>query len=321
MTQLSDTDRLPAGSTVATIGMFDGVHLGHATLIDALNAEARRRGLQSVVVTFAQHPQHVLHGGGLKMLQTLEQRLCAIEQLGPDHLVVLEFTRELAQHDSAAFMRLLRDRYGIVALIVGYNHRFGHNRHETFADYVRLGRQLGIDVIKAPEYLGEYAPVSSTIVRGLIASGKVDDAMRCMNRPYRLEGTVVHGFHNGRGIGFPTANIGLLDPTVILPHNGAYAVMVHVAGRTLQGMVNVGNRPTLNNGTQLSIEVNIFDFDDDIYGQPIALDFIKFLRLEFKLGSIDELRAQLTADRNKSRAILSGMLSPVQTQAEQKAKK
>lgn len=321
MTQLSDTDRLPAGSTVATIGMFDGVHLGHATLIDALNAEARRRGLQSVVVTFAQHPQHVLHGGGLKMLQTLEQRLRAIEQLGPDHLVVLEFTRELAQHDSAAFMRLLRDRYGIVALIVGYNHRFGHNRHETFADYVRLGRQLGIDVIKAPEYLGEYAPVSSTIVRGLIASGKVDDAMRCMNRPYRLEGTVVHGFHNGRGIGFPTANIGLLDPTVILPHNGAYAVMVHVAGRTLQGMVNVGNRPTLNNGTQLSIEVNIFDFDDDIYGQPIALDFIKFLRLEFKLGSIDELRAQLTADRDKSRAILSAMFSPVQTEAEQKAKK
>lgn len=321
MTQLSDTDRLPAGSTVATIGMFDGVHLGHATLIDALNAEARRRGLQSVVVTFAQHPQHVLHGGGLKMLQTLDQRLRAIEQLGPDHLVVLEFTRELAQHDSAAFMRLLRDRYGIVALIVGYNHRFGHNRHETFADYVRLGRQLGIDVIKAPEYLGEYAPVSSTIVRGLIASGKVDDAMRCMNRPYRLEGTVVHGFHNGRGIGFPTANIGLLDPNVILPHNGAYAVMVHVAGRTLQGMVNVGNRPTLNNGTQLSIEVNIFDFDDDIYGQPIALDFIKFLRLEFKLGSIDELRAQLTADRDKSRAILSAMLSPVQTQAEQKAKK
>ena len=307
MNRLSDGDRLPAGSTVATIGMFDGVHLGHATLIRALNAEARRRGAESVVVTFGQHPQHVLRGSGLKMLQTLEQRLAAIEQLEPDHLVVLEFTRELSLLDSEAFMRLLRDRLGIVALIVGYNHRFGHNRGETFADYVATGRRLGIDVIKAPEYLGEYAPVSSTIVRGLIAAGKVDDAMHCMDRPYRLEGTVVHGFHNGRGIGFPTANIGQLDPTLILPHNGAYAVMVHVSGRTMQGMVNLGNRPTLDNGTQLSIEVNIFDFDEDIYGQSITLDFIKFLRLEFKLGSIDQLREQLTRDRDKSRQILNAL--------------
>lgn len=305
MIRLCDSDRLPAGSTVATIGMFDGVHLGHATLINALNHEAHRRGLQSVVVTFGQHPQHVLHGAGLPMLQTLEQRLSALGKLNPDHLVVLEFTRELSLLDSAAFMRLLRDRLGIVALLVGYNHRFGHNRNETFADYVRTGRELGIEVIKAPEYLGEYAPVSSTIVRGLIAAGKVDDAMHCMGRPYRLEGTVVHGFHNGRGIGFPTANVGQMDTSIILPHNGAYAVMVDVLGRRLQGMVNVGNRPTLNNGTQLSIEVNIFDFDQDIYGQPIALDFIKFLRLEFKLGSIDELRTQLTHDRDKSRAILS----------------
>ena len=306
MNRLSDADRLPAASTVATIGMFDGVHLGHATLIGALRAEARARGLQSLVVTFGQHPQHVLqHRRELKMLQTFGQRLDALEQLQPDHLAVLEFTRELSMLDSEAFMRLLRDRWGVAALIVGYNHRFGHNRDETFADYVRIGRGLGIDVIKAPEYLGQYAPVSSTIVRGLIAAGKVDDALHCMDRPYRLEGIVVHGFHNGRGIGFPTANIGRIDPTVILPHNGAYAVMVHVAGRTMQGMVNLGNRPTLDNGTQLSVEVNIFDFDEDIYGQPIALDFIKFLRLEFKLGSIDELRAQLTRDRDKSRDILS----------------
>ena len=185
--------------------------------------------------------------------------------------------------------------------------RGGFILRERAADYVRTGQQLGIDVIKAPEYLGEYAPVSSTIVRGLIAAGKVDDAMHCMGRPFRLEGTVVHGFHNGRGIGFPTANVGRLDPNIILPHNGAYAVMVDVAGQRLQGMVNLGNRPTLDNGTQLSIEVNIFDFDQDIYGQHIALDFIKFLRLEFKLGSIDELRAQLTRDRDKSRAILNAI--------------
>ena len=308
MNRLSDNDRLPLGTTVATIGMFDGVHLGHATLVQALKQEASRRGLQSLVVTFGQHPQHVLqHHPELKMLQTLDQRLNAIETLGPDQLLVMQFTRELAMLDSHAFMQRLRDHMGVKALIVGYNHRFGHNQGEKFADYVRTGQQLGIDVIKAPEYLGEYAPVSSTIVRGLIAAGKVDDAMHCMGRPFRLEGTVVHGFHNGRGIGFPTANVGRLDPNIILPHNGAYAVMVDVAGQRLQGMVNLGNRPTLDNGTQLSIEVNIFDFDQDIYGQPIALDFIKFLRLEFKLGSIDELRAQLTRDRDKSRAILNAI--------------
>lgn len=310
MNRLSEQDRLPAGSTVATIGMFDGVHLGHATLIQELRREAAARGLRSLVITFGQHPQHVLRQHHeLRMLQTLRQRTQAIGDLQPDYLVVMDFTPSLSQLDSEAFMRLLRDRYGIVALIVGYNHRFGHNRGETFADYVRTGRLLGIDVIKAPEYLGEFAPVSSTIVRGLIAAGKVDDAMRCMGRPFRLQGTVVHGFHNGRGIGFPTANVGQLDPDIILPHNGAYAVMVHVAGRMLQGMVNIGNRPTMDNGTQLSVEVNIFDFEDDIYGQPIELEFIKFLRLEFKLGSIDELREQLTRDRAKSRTILTAYRS------------
>ena len=125
------------------------------------------------------------------------------------------------------------------------------------------------------------------------------------SRPYRLEGRVVHGFHNGRGIGFPTANVGDIDPNLILPHTGAYAVMVDVAGQRLQGMVNIGHRPTFDNGRQLSIEVNIFDFDDDIYGQDIALDFMGFLRLEFKMVSIDELRQQLTRDREKARKLLS----------------
>lgn len=202
-------------------------------------------------------------------------------------------------------MTLLRDTYGMQALMVGYNHHFGHNRDEGFAQYVEHGRDLGVDVVKAPEYLGEYAPVSSSIIRGLINAGKVVDAMHCMGRPYRLEGRVVHGFHNGRGIGFPTANVGDIDPNLILPHTGAYAVMVDVAGQRLQGMVNIGHRPTFDNGRQLSIEVNIFDFDDDIYGQDIALDFMGFLRLEFKMVSIDELRQQLTRDREKARKLLS----------------
>lgn len=300
----SDT-QLEPGTTIATIGMFDGVHLGHATLLDFLKEQARQRGLKSAVVTFAQHPQAVLHPeAGIKMIMTVDDKLKLIARHGIDCTVLLDFTRELSLLDSSRFIELLRDRYGVAALVAGYDHHFGHNKQETFADYVRHGRELGVDIVKAPEYLGAYAPVSSSIIRKLIASGKVDDAMHCMGHPYSLAGKVVHGFHNGSGIGFPTANVGELDPTLILPHRGAYAVMVDVAGKHLKGMVNVGVRPTMHNGHRLSIEVNIFDFDDDIYGMPIKLEFIKFLRLEFKLGSIEELRAQLTRDRAQSVKIL-----------------
>lgn len=303
---LHNTDRLPQGAVVATIGMFDGVHQGHATLIDELRRQAAARGLKSAVITFAHHPQHVLRpGGDLRMIMTLDQRVKQLESMGLDYVAVMDFTVELSRNTSLDFMRVMQEQWGVKMLIVGYNHRFGHDRDTTFATYVENGRKLGIEVMKAPEYLGEFAPVSSTIVRGLIAAGKVDDACNCMGRPFRLSGEVVHGFHNGRGIGFPTANVGNLDPLVILPHTGAYAVMVEVAGRRMQGMVNVGHRPTLDNGRQLSIEVNIFGFDDDIYGMPITLEFIKFLRLEFKMGSIDELRAQLTTDRDRSIAILN----------------
>ena len=300
----SDT-QLEPGTTIATIGMFDGVHLGHATLLDFLKVQARQRGLESAVVTFAQHPQAVLHPeAGIKMIMTVDDKLKLIARHGIDCTVLLDFTRELSLLDSSRFIELLRDRYGVAALVAGYDHHFGHNKQETFADYVRHGRELGVDIVKAPEYLGAYAPVSSSIIRKLIASGKVDDAMHCMGHPYSLAGKVVHGFHNGSGIGFPTANVGELDPTLILPHRGAYAVMVDVAGKHLKGMVNVGVRPTMHNGHRLSIEVNIFDFDGDIYGMPIKLEFIKFLRLEFKLGSIEELRAQLTRDRAQSVKIL-----------------
>lgn len=305
-----DTDTLPKHSTVAAIGMFDGVHLGHLTLIDEVKRIAAQRHLKSSVITFAQHPQAVLRpDSDIKMLMTVPDKVTEIGRHGIDVTVLLNFTRELSLNNSRQFLQLLRDRYGVAVLVVGYDHRFGHDKSETFADYVRHGKELGIDVVKAPEYLGEYAPVSSSIIRRLIASGKVDDAMRCMGRPYTLSGKVVHGFHNGRGIGFPTANVGEIPADLILPHKGAYAVMVKVDDEWHQGMVNVGVRPTLDNGTQLSVEVNIFDFDGDIYGKPITLQFIKFLRLEFKLGSIDELRAQLTRDRNTSRQILTPLTS------------
>ena len=303
---LGENDRLPAGSTVATIGMFDGVHLGHATLVDFLKQQAADQGKQSLLITFLRHPRQVLHPDEpFKLIMPLDERLKQIEALGPDLLLQLDFTAEFAKLDSSQFIELLRDRYGVSLLVAGYNHRFGHNRGETFRDYCRHGEQLGVKMVKAPEYLGPYAPVSSTIVRGLIAAGRVVDAMHCMGRPHMIRGKVVHGFHNGRGLGFPTANVGEIDPQLLLPHNGAYAVLAHVAGQVLQGMANIGKRPTLDNGDQLSIEVNLFDFDDDIYGKDITLEFISFLRLEFKMCGLEELKHQLTLDRNNAKRILN----------------
>lgn len=307
---LGENDRLQLGSTVATIGMFDGVHLGHVTLVDFLKQQAAERGKQSLIITFQHHPRQVLHpDDSLKLIMTHEDRLAQIELLKPDLLLPLEFSPELSQLDSSQFIELLRDRYGVDVLVTGYNHRFGHNKGETFEDYCRHGEQLGVKVVKAPEYLGKYAPVSSTIIRGLIAAGRVVDAMHCMGRPFSLKGKVVHGFHNGRGLGFPTANVGEIDSNLLLPHNGAYAVMAHVAGRHLQGMTNIGCRPTLNNGRQLSIEVNLFDFDDDIYGEEIELEFISFLRLEFKMCGLEELKHQLTLDRDNAKRLLNDYLT------------
>lgn len=311
---LGEKDRLPLDCTVATIGMFDGVHLGHATLVDFLKQQAAACGRQSLVITFLRHPRQVLYPDErFKLIMPLNDRLRHIEALEPDLLLPLDFTPEVAQLDSAQFIKLLRDRYGVTMLVAGYNHRFGHKRGETFEDYCRHGQQLGVKVVKAPEYLGQYAPVSSTIIRGLISAGRVVDARHCMGRPHAISGKVVHGFHNGRGLGFPTANVGKMDPDVLLPHNGAYAVLAHVAGKTLQGMANIGKRPTLDNGSQLSIEVNLFDFEGDIYGEDITLEFISFLRLEFKMCGLDELKHQLTLDRDNAKRLLHEYLTKNQS--------
>ena len=313
MNILGENDRLPSGSTVATIGMFDGVHLGHATLVNFLNHQAAALGKQALVITFLRHPRQVLHPDpSFKLIMPLNDRLSHIEALKPDLLLTLDFTHELSQLNSAQFIELLRDRYGVTVLVAGYNHRFGHQRGETLADYCRHGELLGVKVIKAPEYLGRYAPVSSTIVRGLIAAGKVDVARHCMGHPHKIMGTVVHGFRNGRKIGFPTANVGNVDPEQLLPHNGAYAVMSLVRGQMWQGMANIGKRPTLDNGNQLSVEVNLFDFDDDIYDEEISVEFISFLRLEFKMCGLDELKRQLTLDRDNAKRLLNEYLTTKQ---------
>lgn len=303
---IKDTDDLIDCGIVATIGMFDGVHIGHHVLLEALTDTAKKHGLKSAVVTFREHPQLVLnHKSDLKMILPLEKRLKYIADAGVDFVIVMNFSLSLAVLDSFEFMRLLRNKYKMEALVVGYNHSFGHNTKATLKEYLHNGATLGVQIIKAPEYNGPHCPVSSSVIRKLLATGKVDDAMDCLGRPYSLQGTVGHGQQNGRELGFPTANMENIDPMLLIPHRGAYAVKITLEdGSRLDGMANIGIRPTIDSNGNQTIEVHIFDFDRDIYGQAITIDFIRFIRTELKMDSIDELKSQLSADELLSRNIL-----------------
>ena len=298
---INHPQQCPPMAIAATIGMFDGFHLGHRTLVESLKREAGKRGLATAVVTFRDHPQNVLHHAGQKWICTLDDRIQCIADQGVDYLILMDFTPELAALDSTAFMMLLRDRYHLRALVVGFNHRFGHNRSEGFDDYRANGARLGVEVVQAAEYAGEYAPVSSSIVRRYIAEGNVEAAMHRLYHPFCLSGTVVHGLKNGRKIGFPTANVGGYSPQVIMPANGVYITLAQIdGGDWLPSMANIGTRPTVLTEGAISVEVNIFNFDADIYDRRFAVRFIKRLRNEVHHASLDALKRQLAADRDAS---------------------
>lgn len=292
----------------ATIGMFDGVHLGHIALIESLKREAAKRGLATAVVTFRDHPQNVLHGGNVKWISTLDDRIASIARAGIDYLILMDFDRRLAALDSTAFMVMLKRNYGLKALMVGFNHRFGHNRSETFIDYQANGKKIGVEVVKAKEYDGEYAPVSSSIIRHLIVGGDVEAAMHRLDHPFSITGTVVHGLKNGRKIGFPTANVGNFSDQLILPPNGAYVALARVnGGPLLKAMANIGTRPTVLSNAPISVEVNILDFDSDIYNLPFTVYLVKRLRPETQYASLDALKEQLLKDRETSRQYLNSI--------------
>lgn len=292
----------------ATIGMFDGFHLGHRSLVESLKEEASSLHLATAVVTFRDHPQNVLYGGDLKWICTLDDRIADIAQQGVDYLILMDFTPGLASLDSGQFMSMLHEQYGVDALVVGFNHHFGHNRSDGFECYCRQGKALGVSVLQAREYDGEYAPVSSSIIRRLIAEGDVEAAMHRLNHLYGIGGVVVHGMKNGRRLGYPTANVGEFSSHIVLPKNGVYASYASIDdGRILPSMTNIGTRPTVLSNGSLSVEVNIFDFDDDIYGRGFKVYLLRRLREERHFASLDDLKHQLASDCEESRRYLSSM--------------
>lgn len=304
-----DDSMAPQPPCVATIGFFDGVHRGHAFLIGNIVDEARRLGIEATVITFSEHPRKVLHDSYQpRMLTTGEEKQRLFAATGIDCCAVLPFDKDMAAMTAHDFITgVLHDRLNVRVLYIGYDNRFGHNRDEGFDDYVRYGRECGISVRHAGAFTtgGDRPVISSSVIRKLIAGGDVSGAAECLGYPYFMTGMVVPGVRKGRTIGFPTANMRPADADKIVPAPGVYAVRVTLQGETerRRGMMNIGRRPTFDNGA-MTMEINIFDFADDIYGRSIDVAFVGKLRDEHRFASAGELARQLIEDRKAAESLL-----------------
>lgn len=295
---------------VATIGFFDGVHLGHRHLVSEVMKKAHDSGLASMVVTFARHPRQVLQSDWRpQLLSTFAEKSGLLSQTGVDCMAVLPFDANLASLPAREFMsEVLCRQLGVRTLVIGYDNHFGHRvagSTEGFADYVEYGQQLGIRVCQCSPFDAGGIRVSSSKVRQQLAAGDVHLAARCLGRFYELSGSVVSGEHVGTSLGFPTANLRLFDPDKLLPASGAYAVKIRIAGcpELLNGMMNIGCRPTFH-GDRQTLEVHIFHFDGNLYGREMSVSFVSRLRPELTFDGAEALAVQLAADARQAESIL-----------------
>ena len=290
----------------ATIGFFDGVHRGHQYLIGQLKDLAAQRGMESMVVTFGCHPRQVVSTDWQpQLLSTTLEKRHALEQTGIDRLEVLQFDHQMAALSARAFMeQVLLGQLGVRLLLIGYDNRFGHNREEGFDDYVRHGRELGIEVVQAQPLIEQGVGISSSLVRRQLGQGDVAKAAHCLGRCYSLTGKVVGGERIGRQLGFPTANLQPDEPQKLVPATGVYAVRVALDDGTeqWQGMMNIGTRPTFDGHVQ-TLEVHLFDFSGNLYDHRLTVQFVRRLRGEQHFPTPEALVAQLREDAKQARMI------------------
>ena len=285
---------------VATIGMFDGVHRGHQYLIEQVKHVAEATGRLSMVITFDRHPRRVLHSDYQpQLLSPLDVKELLLSRQRLDRVVVLHFDEELAGMSACDFMReVLKERYGVDCLVLGYDNRFGRRDHEeSFEDYVAYGKQMDIEVVRAEELKGD-VHVSSSQVRRCLMGGDIKQANNLLGYCYTIVGKVVGGLQNGRQMGFPTANLDTEPWGQLVPAAGVYAVRVRRQnGMTfMRGMMNIGSRPTFD-GIGQTLEVNIFDFRDNLYDEMLLVSFVAKVRDEQRFGTPEQLAEQLEKDR------------------------
>lgn len=311
---------------IAAVGTFDGVHRGHQAVVGYLVAQGKARGLVPAVVTFSSHPLAVVRPERVpKSLCSVEQRTARLREAGVDDVILLTFDETLRQLTARDFIAMLHDRYGVDAIVLGFNNSFGSDRLKDFDDYVRAAAESDVEILPAPRYdhLGFGGDVSSTAIRHLIASGDVDSAARLLGHPVTLSGEVVGGKRLGRTIGFPTANL-QVDSSCAVPAEGVYAcrAFVGVDGSgcdvdaaqhpCVPAMVNIGRRPTVDTSADplVTVEAHLIGFNGDLYGSVISLEFVQRIRDERRFDSLEALIAQLEADRAATEEII-GQCSPL----------
>ncbi|MFA7359524.1 MAG: bifunctional riboflavin kinase/FAD synthetase [Candidatus Kapaibacterium sp.] len=285
--------------SIVTVGTFDGVHRGHRVVIDKLQELKNKFGGRTVIVTFDPHPRLVLRNRAneIKLLSTTHERLEVFEQLGVDVVYVLKFTTEFSEHSAEDFLKMyLVEGIGLEHLVLGFDHSFGKNREGNYESLEKLTGKYNFDLYKVEELKGE-SRINSTTIRNLLSEGNLSKAKEILGADYTFEGKIVTGDRRGSTIGFPTANVHLSDEHKLLPKNGVYFVKVVLEQGEFYGMMNIGYRPTVSSGKDIYIEVNIFDFEKDIYGQKIKVVLKDYIRDEKKFNSLDDLVKQLNKDK------------------------
>lgn len=305
----------PFKNAVITIGTFDGVHTGHFQIIRQLKTIASAAGGETVIVTFHPHPRRVVGGqqNDLRLLNSLTEKIGLLEKYGIDHLVIVPFTEEFSKKPAISYVEdFLVKHFRPHTIIIGYDHRFGHNREGDYQLLESLKDKYGYQILEITERVLNNITISSTIIRQALLNGNVNEANDYLGYHYFLEGTIVEGKKLGRTIGYPTANIQLADPEKLIPANGVYAVKASLVqydqnnpaklmqeSPLMEGMMNIGVRPTVD-GNSRTIEANLFDFNRDIYGETLRVYFHKRLRGEVKFDGLEALKAQLAVDKEES---------------------
>jgi riboflavin kinase/FMN adenylyltransferase len=287
--------------TVATVGFFDGVHLGHRYLIRQMEAIAQKANLKTAVITFPVHPRKVLQQEYQpQLLNSFEEKLELLSAIGPDYCYVVDFTKEFSEITAQEFIRQkLNKQLCVKELLIGYDHKFGKGRVNEYRHYVEYGKTCGMKVHQAEKLPDENNPVSSTIIRHLLSEGKIREATKKLTYYYTVEGKVIAGNKLGQTIGFPTANLELTDKNKIVPLEGVYAAKVDVENKQYSGMAYIGKRPTISSHGERRIEVHIFNFSGDIYGMQIRIEFVDFVRFDIRFNGIEDLRKQLERDKRQ----------------------
>jgi len=291
---------------VVTIGTFDGVHLGHRKIIERLKELADEIGGETVILTFFPHPRMILNpeDESLKLINTINEKAALLEQLGIDHLIITPFSRDFSNQTPEAYIRdVLVNTIGTKKIVIGYDHRFGKDRAGGFDDLLKLSTTYGYDVVEIPEQDINDVAVSSTLIREALLNGAIELANNFLGYPFYITGKVGRGDQIGRTIGYPTANIMIEETYKLIPEDGIFSAKVIVRGISYKGMAYIGSRPTIN-GITRNIEVNIFDFDTEIYGEEISMQFFNYVRGDVKFDGLEGLKIQLAKDRDDVLALL-----------------